>query len=122
MKDKKPSDASKIISDKARKTKINRRKMAKMANKKKRSTMIKVYCNPIVSDIQIPIAKLEGDKLFLVRVPIQMMLIGGDESAMFKEVEGFQEVSPEEFIRLAKKYASKESFKNFQNEFKKAYS
>jgi hypothetical protein len=38
MSDKKPTDAPKFISDKARKTKINRRKMAKksrVANKKK---------------------------------------------------------------------------------------
>jgi len=81
---------------------------------------MKVYCRPIVLDLQLPIAKLDGDQLSLVRVPIQVLLTG-DNSAMLKEVDGFQEVSPEEFSRLAVKHASDESLRNFRKEFEKAY-
>jgi hypothetical protein len=81
---------------------------------------MKVYCRPShIVDTHINFFCLEGAELSIRRFYIPMTMILNEEA--FVEMNGFEEVTPEEFDRLAQIYASIESVEKFEKEYSRLY-
>ena len=83
--------------------------------------MRKVFCRLIVVDLNMSFAKLDGDKLSLIRIPLVANQILG-ALAFYDELIGFEEMPIVEFVELCKKQATEEEVKKFEKSFGEIYS
>jgi len=81
---------------------------------------MKVYCRPThIVDINIVFFVLDEDKLSIDRIPVAATMIN---SNVLNHLDGFKEVSPEEFTTLCLKHVSKENIEKFKYEYSQLFS
>lgn len=82
--------------------------------------MTKLYCYPIVLDLQLNVVTLENGQLSHHRFPIHLVA-GTADPVLSKIQDEFQETDFEEFARIAEIQATPESKVHFRAEWAKVF-